>query len=197
MGAGHKGGGRSGYGASAAFCPWSGRKSVERGRRREGVGPSRAAQAVRKTGGKRAARRSPFAVQFTRRRIRRARAILAAENPMFQSKNRLLAVSAPEDPQDFSGNRQSRQRRGSLLRRSALKKDLFDKQKRTVEARDRSARQRRVTEMRDRSVRQKRTTETHVRGAWQRRAEEMRGRSARQRCMTEARDIDARQKCVA
>ena len=28
----------------------------------------------------------------------------AAENPIFQSKNRFLAVSAPENPQDFSGN---------------------------------------------------------------------------------------------
>ena len=28
----------------------------------------------------------------------------AAENPIFQSKNRFFAVSAPENPQDFSGN---------------------------------------------------------------------------------------------
>ena len=28
----------------------------------------------------------------------------AEENPIFQSKNRFLAVSAPENPQDFSGN---------------------------------------------------------------------------------------------
>ena len=31
-------------------------------------------------------------------------AIFAEENPIFQSKNRFLAVSAPENPQDFSGN---------------------------------------------------------------------------------------------
>ena len=31
-------------------------------------------------------------------------AIFAAENPIFQSKNRFFAVSAPENPQDFSGN---------------------------------------------------------------------------------------------
>ena len=31
-------------------------------------------------------------------------AIFAAENPIFQSKNRFLTVSAPENPQDFSGN---------------------------------------------------------------------------------------------
>ena len=31
-------------------------------------------------------------------------AIFAPENPIFQSKNRFLAVSAPENPQDFSGN---------------------------------------------------------------------------------------------
>ena len=30
--------------------------------------------------------------------------IFAAENPIFQSKNRFFAVSAPENPQDFSGN---------------------------------------------------------------------------------------------
>ena len=30
--------------------------------------------------------------------------IFASENPIFQSKNRFLAVSAPENPQDFSGN---------------------------------------------------------------------------------------------
>ncbi len=28
----------------------------------------------------------------------------ATENPIFQSKNRFLAVSALENPQDFSGN---------------------------------------------------------------------------------------------
>ena len=28
----------------------------------------------------------------------------APENPIFQSKNRFLAVSALENPQDFSGN---------------------------------------------------------------------------------------------
>ena len=31
-------------------------------------------------------------------------AIFAPENLIFQSKNRFLAVSAPENPQDFSGN---------------------------------------------------------------------------------------------
>ena len=31
-------------------------------------------------------------------------AIFAEENPIFQSENRFLAVSAPENPQDFSGN---------------------------------------------------------------------------------------------
>ncbi len=31
-------------------------------------------------------------------------AIFASENPIFQSKNRFLAVSAPGNPQDFSGN---------------------------------------------------------------------------------------------
>ena len=31
-------------------------------------------------------------------------AIFAAENPIFQSKNRFFAVSAPGNPQDFSGN---------------------------------------------------------------------------------------------
>ena len=31
-------------------------------------------------------------------------AIFAAENPIFQRKNRFLAVSAPGNPQDFSGN---------------------------------------------------------------------------------------------
>ena len=31
-------------------------------------------------------------------------AIFASENPIFQSKNRFFAVSAPENPQDFSGN---------------------------------------------------------------------------------------------
>ena len=31
-------------------------------------------------------------------------AIFASENPIFQSKNRFLTVSAPENPQDFSGN---------------------------------------------------------------------------------------------
>ena len=31
-------------------------------------------------------------------------AIFAPENSIFQSENRFLAVSAPENPQDFSGN---------------------------------------------------------------------------------------------
>ena len=31
-------------------------------------------------------------------------AIFAPENPIFQSKNRFFTVSAPENPQDFSGN---------------------------------------------------------------------------------------------
>ena len=31
-------------------------------------------------------------------------AIFAAENPIFQSKNRFLAVFAPENPKDFSKN---------------------------------------------------------------------------------------------
>ena len=31
-------------------------------------------------------------------------AIFAPENLIFQSKNRFFAVSAPENPQDFSGN---------------------------------------------------------------------------------------------
>ena len=38
------------------------------------------------------------------RRVRWARAIFAAENPIFQSKNRFPAVFAPENPKEFSKN---------------------------------------------------------------------------------------------
>ena len=47
-------------------------------------------------------------------------AIFAAENPIFQSKNRFLAVSAPENPQDFSGNWRGAHEGRRLWRKQAV-----------------------------------------------------------------------------
>ena len=44
----------------------------------------------------------------------------AAENPIFQSKNRFLAVSAPENPQDFSGNWRGAHEGRRLWRKQAV-----------------------------------------------------------------------------
>ena len=47
-------------------------------------------------------------------------AIFASENPIFQSKNRFLAVSAPENPQDFSGNWRGAHEGRRLWRKQAV-----------------------------------------------------------------------------
>ena len=47
-------------------------------------------------------------------------AIFAAENPIFQSENRFLAVSAPENPQDFSGNWRGAHEGRRLWRKQAV-----------------------------------------------------------------------------
>ena len=47
-------------------------------------------------------------------------AIFAAENPIFQSKNRFSAVSAPENPQDFSGNWRGAHEGRRLWRKQAV-----------------------------------------------------------------------------
>ena len=47
-------------------------------------------------------------------------AIFAAENPIFQSKNRFLTVSAPENPQDFSGNWRGAHEGRRLWRKQAV-----------------------------------------------------------------------------
>ena len=47
-------------------------------------------------------------------------AIFAEENPIFQSKNRFLAVSAPENPQDFSGNWRGAHEGRRLWRKQAV-----------------------------------------------------------------------------
>ena len=44
----------------------------------------------------------------------------ASENPIFQSKNRFLAVSAPENPQDFSGNWRGAHEGRRLWRKQAV-----------------------------------------------------------------------------
>ena len=44
----------------------------------------------------------------------------AAENPIFESKNRFLAVSAPENPQDFSGNWRGAHEGRRLWRKQAV-----------------------------------------------------------------------------
>ena len=55
-------------------------------------------------------------------------AIFAAENPIFQSKNRFPAVFAPGNPKDFSKNWRGWQWRGSFFPVHMLVKNLFDKQ---------------------------------------------------------------------
>ena len=47
-------------------------------------------------------------------------AIFASENPIFQSKNRFLAVSAPGNPQDFSGNWRGAHEGRRLWRKQAV-----------------------------------------------------------------------------
>ena len=44
----------------------------------------------------------------------------ASENPIFQSKNRFLAVSALENPQDFSGNWRGAHEGRRLWRKQAV-----------------------------------------------------------------------------
>ena len=44
----------------------------------------------------------------------------ATENPIFQSKNRFLAVSAPGNPQDFSGNWRGAHEGRRLWRKQAV-----------------------------------------------------------------------------
>ena len=64
----------------------------------------------------------------------------APENPIFQSKNRFLTVSALENPQDFSGNWRGWQWRGAHEARAqwAKQREVSPMSKGTLQAARRS-----------------------------------------------------------
>ena len=98
-------------------------------------------QTVKKLKGERERRAKPFRTSIVPGGVYGGDgAIFAAENPIFQSKNRFFAVSAPENPQDFSGNWWGWQWRGAHEARAlwAKQREVSPMSKGTLQAARRS-----------------------------------------------------------